>query len=926
MLTVALACQAKDPQLPYDPELRYGTLDNGMTYYIRHANKPAGRADFMLVCKVGSINEADNERGLAHVLEHMSLCGTVNFSESQMQNFYDALGISYGQDVNATTDYDNTIFYSNNVPLPRPTVADTALMILRDLAGFQLIDSADVERQKMIVEGERIERNTADYRLKEQINAVALAGCRYADRFPIGLSEVVNQATPQQLREFYKKWYQPRNMAIIVVGDFDTKRMEQKVKRIMSILTNDPDAPTLPPEAIIPQPQPFCYVPIADEESTANQVSLLVKRPLPDQEAMNTVSFVKDYIIESLLTQIMSQRLMEAASEEGSPLLAAVSSADQFFEQRNVQAFDMSAQTSSQTIPDAISALLTELRRLVEYGIGSKELTRAKNELNTIYISYGSEVDNHPSSEYVDEYRRHYLDGGYIPGVAQEVELATGIIKGISKQDVNKFIKKYFKNAEICLVAIATDPGSLPKESEVLNLAKEIEASKPKPYEETDVAERLMERLPVPGKVVSKDVDSEHGITTLHLSNGITVRLKPTTLKSNEVLFEALAPGGSVSYDSSLIIHASIVDRIFESGRFGGHSIKQLNKILAGKNYELSFNILSNSRVFDGGSTQDDLETLFQMTYLAFTDMQYDAESGEQLRKQTVSILKDNQNNPEVIQADALNKALYGESPYVKMITPEQIENIDFEKTAEFYHNITKPAQQYAFSYVGSFEVDSVIPLIERYIASIPTDTTIPDVPRRELVVRNVTDTVNLVNTKTPDKAHCIVATAFNIERSARNELMMNYLTQMFSAVLNYALREDLNATYGVDCESVFYPETSQCILTYSFDTSPELLQYCFDIAEYSKQYFLAHDDFITDAFDSFKTQNTSEHEQAAQTNNYWQNILYWVALGNSDMLYLPEILRSTTADDVVKFAGECSTKLQATISLLVNNRPVSVE
>ena len=717
---------AKEKELPVDPELRLGVLDNGLTYYIRHNEQPKGRADFWLVQGSGSLVEEDDERGLAHFIEHIAFQGTRNFPNIDMVDILQNNGVSYGRDINASTGFDDTRFQISNVPTERVALLDTVLLMLKDLSCELNFEDRAIEEERGVVQEEWRMHADQTMRLYENTLPILLSGSRYAYRIPIGDMTVVRHITREQLLSFYHRWYCPNRQAVVIVGDFDPELMEQMVRQTMSRIPKRDSAPPDPKIGQVKDHVGVTYALHTDPEASATMTYLMFKHDQVPANQRNTAVFLKHHIISLLVQNMLTARLDEMARTANSPIDYGMVYDRQFLIARTCDALTIAAMTREGRALEALDSLITHAARAMQHGFTEGELERARLNSLTLYQDLQVEASNRKNREYVEEYIDHFMNGGYIPGVAAESQMLIDGVRQITLDEVNAYLRSVTGKDNVSV--LISGPQSLgtssryPTSRDVIAHFNRIMNTPQTPYFDNVAGDKLLEHEPAQGGIINEIYEPETGITTMTLRNGATVRLKPTSFKNNEVLFNAFSLGGEWAYGDTADVNVRLMDQVVENCALGGHTINQLNKMMSGRQLGISFILNDANEQLSGGCQSADLETLLQLCYLYFTDVSIDEEAFQSLKTRIRSQLSQASYNPKMIYSDSIGSTIYCGNPMYRTIPPEQVDLLDGQRVLQLYRQRVANAGDYTFSIVGAFDIDEVKPLIRRYLASLPDD------------------------------------------------------------------------------------------------------------------------------------------------------------------------------------------------------------
>ena len=898
-LLALLALSAVAQYLPIDSAIHLGTLPNGMTYYIRHCSEPAGRAECFLVHKVGSIMEEDSQRGLAHFLEHMAFNGTEHFPEISMIDYLTASGMTYGGDINASTSFDQTIYHISNISTGRPALIDSVLLAMSDLSGSLTLDEDAIAKEKRIIEEEWRSQSNATVRIYEKALPLLLGDTRYAHRIPIGDINIVRNLTHNQLMAFYNKWFRPDLQALILVGDFDADAVERRVTEIFARIPARKDpTPTVIDDTVIDRQ---AFVSCADSEVTSTMVNVYFPfEDLPAEER-NTRAYLRQNIYSHIIAEIINERFNNDALKADAPMQYASCATGDFLVNTTIKALTIAAAPKTGMAMPTLSRLLTETRRIVEHGFTASELERACEALNVGLDNAIARIDKHSSSEYVVEYIDHFMNGGYIPGIIWECNTTKQELATLSLDQLNDFARKVIDFDRLRVLVIGNDEATIPNENEISSCAVQIaNANTEAPAEVESSTEALLEHMPVSGRIIAETTDSLTGATVMTLSNGARVQLKPTTFESNEILLNATSEGGCWMYDESRATELRLIDHVVENSALGKWSQAELQRRLSTTPLSLVYQISDTYDDINGACHTSDLETLLQLNYLYFTDVRPDKESYQVLRSRLVSQVEQMASNPSFEFNDSIASTLYCHNTFYRPLTAQLIQNADFTKALDIYHERVANAGDFTFSIVGNFNIDTIRPLIERYIASLPANGVIDRPEDRSSYAYGDKDVVWLRSMQSPKGCvySCLMG---DMDYSLRNAILTNITGQVMQVALTSHLREELRGTYGVDASSALARVGGKWIINSSFETEPVKTQEM--VGALAQVFDVMMSYGTTDRLlDVIKGQMLKEHETAVTTNAYWLNVLRDKAQGYDTHSGYADIINSLTIDQLNDF------------------------
>lgn len=779
--------------MPVDPLARLGTLPNGLKYYIRANNKPANRAELRLVVKAGSVLEDDDQQGLAHFDEHMEFEGTRHFPRQSILEFLSTLGLSLGPDANAATSYDDTQ-YSLRVPTDVPGALDRALLILQDWAEGATFDQSGIDHERGIVLSEWRMQLGAGERTEDKILHVELEGSRYADRPPIGKPEIIQNAQRDQLVRFYHDWYRPDLMSVIAVGDFDRDAVEAMIKQRFSMLaTPTPERPR--PNYDVPDHAATRYLIVADKETTNTAIQISDLLPTRSQ---STVGGYRDQMMDQLFQGMFDARLDEISQGANAPFINAVAGRQLFQNPRTKDETILQALVPNNGVERGLDALMTEVERVQRFGFTQPELDREKQAMMLAYERAVTESPDRESSSRADEYTRNFLEGEALPTIWQELAFHRRLIPGITLKEVNTLAKEWYPEKNRLIVVSAPDaPGVvLPDQAKLAAVVKAAASKTLQPYVDTVGSKPLMDNAPSSG-TVEKTTTRDGGIIEWQLSNGATVVLKPTTLKADEILFRATAPGGSSLASAADFIPARSADVVVPAGGVGQFSAVALDRMLNGQVAVATPFIDEIDEGLHGRATPQDLETMFQLIYLRFTEPRADPTAFGVVQSNVKSLLANQMASPDVVFNQTIDEALSGNNPRRAPETPDTVDHWSLDRSMAFYKARFADASNFTFVFVGSFTPDSIRPFIEKYIASLPS--THSHETWRDLGVRPPTGVVEKTIQKGIEpKSEVGIVFSGPFQYDDMHRLALRAMALVLQSRLLDAIRQELGGTYSI--------------------------------------------------------------------------------------------------------------------------------
>ena len=805
-----------DRVVPVDPLITVGTLQNGMRYYVRANGLPQGRAELRLVVNAGSVLEDDDQRGLAHLVEHMSFNGTRRFPGQELGAFMQSLGMRFGAHVNAHTSYDETV-YELQIPTDDAAVIDRSLLILEDWARDVSFDAVEIDKERGVVLEEWRLGLGANERIQQAEFPLLLEGSRYADRSPIGTPEVIQNVSYDRVRQFYEDWYRPDLMAVVAVGDFDPAAMEARIRSRFSSIEG-PSSPKPRPAFVVPDRPGTVYSVVTDPEVTSTRIRVSNRGP---SRPMVTIGDYRQHMVEVLFSGMLSARLDEIAQAPDAPFLAARTGRGLFVRTAEMTTLDAIVATGG--VEAGVAALFTEVDRVTRFGFTDTELARQKLNLQRGLQRSVIEKDKSPSGPLADEFIRNFIQAEPIPGIVYEFGLNQRFLPEIALEEVNGLASGWMPdgNRLVAITAPESDRSSLPSD---VALARVIESANGAPltaYVDSVSTQPLLARLPSAGTVAATVTNEDLGITEWRLSNGARVVLKPTTFQQDEILFRAVSPGGTSLATDENFVAADTAAAVISQGGLGELSLVDLEKVLAGTNAFVRPDIDETTEGLVGGTSRADLETMFQLLHLRFTAPRADPVAFEVLSEQWNVALANRGVVPETVFEEALESALSQDHLRAEPLTAERLAEMDLDASLAFYEDRFGDASDFTFVFVGSFDLATMRPLVERYVASIPAFGRLEaaaDVGMSAplgVVEREVRSGI-----APRSQVSIVFSGAFENDESHR--VIARAMAESLAGNLQGTLREDLGGTYGVSVVPGFtkYP-TGKYRLTIHFACDP---------------------------------------------------------------------------------------------------------
>ncbi|WP_081832005.1 pitrilysin family protein [Prevotella sp. P6B1] len=798
---VMMMAQMQMPSIPVDPDVRIGKLDNGLTYYIRHNNWPENRAEFYIAQRVGSIQENDDQRGLAHFLEHMAFNGSKHFKGNELLRWCESIGVKFGTDLNAYTSIDQTVYNISNVPTTREGIVDSCLLILFDWADGLLLEQEEIEKERGVIHEEWRLRTSAQQRMLERDLPKLYPGSKYGYRMPIGLMEIIDNFERPFLQAYYEKWYRPDNQGIIVVGDIDVDKVEQKIKNLFSTIK-------LPvnPEKVTTYPVPDNAEPIIvidkDKEQQYNIVQVMMKHEAFPDSLKGTMAYLITDYIKDAATSMLNDRLREYSQKPESPFLQAFASDGAYLLSNTVDAFNLSYLPKDGQAETALTAVMTEARRASQFGFTPTEYSRFKADYLSNLDKQYSNKDKRFNRQFVNQYVQHFLEKEPIPSIDYTYETMKQIVPVIPIEAINGVVKELISQKDSNLVIVnfnnEKEGATYPTEDGLKKAIATARAAQIEAYVDNVKDEPLMTTLPKKGTIKKETKNDLFGYTELTLSNGVKVVLKKTDLKKDQVILRGEGFGGSALYGEKDFANIKIFDDVIDASGLGNFSHTELTKALAGKIANVSFLMGTNRQLISGSSTPKDVETMLQLVYLSFTNINKDQKSFDNLMQTTEVSLKNRLLQPETVFNDSVQATLSCHNLRDKSLTVEDLKNVNYDRILQIAKERTANAAAYEFTIIGNYDEGTIRPLIEQYLGSLPAKKKIEkskDVSSdfKGKVINNFKH-----KAETPKAIAVMYWYSKQIPYTLENSIKATIAGQILSMEYLKKIREDASAAYTV--------------------------------------------------------------------------------------------------------------------------------
>lgn len=905
-----VSAQAQNPMLqtlPVDTAVRIGKLPNGLTYYIRHNEYPKGQADFYIVQNVGSILEEDNQRGLAHFLEHMCFNGTTNFPDNLLREWLETVGVKFGANLNAYTAIDETVYNISNVPVARESVQDSCLLILHDWANDLTLDPKEIDKERGVIHEEWRRSMQGQTRIVEKLLPIIYPTSKYGHRMPIGTMEVVDNFSPQALRDYYEKWYRPDLQAIVVVGDIDVDRIEGKIKEMFSSIEM-PENPAERKYEPVPDHKGTIYAMGSDPEQKHLVAQLMFISDPMTKEMKNTPMYYAQGYIEAMIGGMINNRLNEISSKPDAPFAGAgVDFGGFFFSSKVKDALSLSTAAKDKDIITPLQSVYRELLRAQRGGFTQSEYDRTRNEyLSNLERFYNNRATRENGS-FVSEYVNNFKDGEPIPGIEVEWPLLQQIAMSIPLQSINQAVAQSITpdNRVLMVLSPEAEGYTLPTEQQLADALAAVDAETIEPFVDEMKSEPLIPYEPVAGSVTKTEDNAKWGTIEWTLSNGAKVIVKPTKFKEDEILFSAYAAGGTSGYSDDYTNTLLFLSVPMKAYGLGSYTNTDLNKYTAGKQANVGINFGTYNRSIVGSATPKDLTTLMELIYMNFKDIEITEDEFAALQKTYGALLANQNKNPEFIFQSNIVNTLY-DSPRRRSLTPEAVEGASREQTLEIAHALTSNAADWTFIFVGNVDPEVLKPLVEKYIASLPGDAATAvrsiDSYNPALFMKGGDKTDTFTASMTTPQTYVAIIESGDMPYTTKNAMLASIAAQILTNRLIKNVREEMGAVYSISASG----ELSRmglrpASLMSSFPMKPEMKD---EVLPYIKGEITAMESNVTpEELNPIKEYLTKVYTERREKNQAWRSAIMSTLINGVDTFNDDiNVLNTITTQDVMDY------------------------
>ena len=908
IVALFFACNiyAQQGKIDNDNTIRKGILPNGMTYYIRHNAQTKGVADFYIAQKVGSILEEKRQRGLAHFLEHMAFNGTKHFPGNTLQPgivaWCESVGIKFGANLNAYTSVDQTVYNISAAPVTREGVIDSCLLILNDWSHELLLTDKEIDKERGVIEEEWRTRRSgmAMQRLSEQAMPVIYAGTKYSDCMPIGNIDIVRTFPYNDLRDYYSKWYRPDLQAIIVVGDINEDKIEEKIKKLFAKIP----LPQNPAHRIyypIGNNEKMILYTATDKEQPTVNFTLYMKRDVTPKQERNTIQNYADDYKTNILRMAINDRLEELSRTKNAPFISASVRSGNFFLASTKDAFELSGVLKEGKVLEAIQLLVGEVERARANGITIDELKRGKAEMLSYAENDYNDRSNRRNGEFVEQCVQNFLEETPIIEPEKELEIVRKLDKTVTIDDVNALAKTIITNQNQVVTMFGPDKNTfkMPTNSSIENAILKAQKQHYTPYKtQNTLTERLITKLPKPGSIISERT-YKYGYTEFTLSNGLKVYVRPTNFEPDEVNLKLFSLGGKNIYPDSEMPNLTYLMAGATIGGVAQYNDLTLEKMLAGKTATVTPFIDNDTRGMAGTSNVKDTKTLLELVYLYFTQPRKDPQAFKNLMEQQQEFLTNAHVNPMLAYNDTLHKVAYATNRMASM-DKEQLKRVNYNRIMHIYKELFANAANFKLILTGNIDINKLRPLLCQYIATLPSNNAKETIGTYEPKLVDGKKTYIFHKKQTTPTAITTIVIKGKMEYNNRNELLMDAIGQLLRIVYTEKVREDKGGTYSVQVSGdLQHHPNDEALLRIAFQTDPQKYNDLIPIV-YKELEKMATEGPSQQDLDKVKAYELKVYNQVLRMNNYWEYVLYTDLYNGIDVdTDFRYIVENMTCDDI---------------------------
>ena len=905
LLSVGNAMAQQMPPIPVDKNVKIGHLENGLTYYIRHNAFPEHVASFYIAQKVGSINENDDQRGLAHLLEHLAFNGTEHFKGNSLQDYLQSIGVEYGRNLNAYTSIDKTVYYFTDVPTTRTSAVDSCMLILKDWSNGISLTKEAINDERDVVHNEYRMRMVGQQLMLERNLPKLYQGEKYGYRMPIGLMSVVDGCDPETLRAYYRKWYRPDNQAIIIVGDIDVDHVEAQIKKLFSGIKVPKNAAKVVPVPVADNDTAI-YVIDKNKEQKFDMINIMMKTDAYPDSLKGDMGYLIEGYLRNVVGSMIDARLAEQTREADCPFLQGSAGIGSYLISGTKDAFSISGVAKPGKVKEAYAAFLREAKRVRDFGFTATEYARAKENfmsgMETMYENRNKMKNEQFTTQYVD----HFTDNEPIPSLEDEYKIYQMVVPKLPVDIINNAMKNLISETDTNFVSMVlmkeAEGVSYPTEQELAAIVKQVRGEKLEAYVDNVKQEPLMASAPKAGSIKKVVENKVLGFKKLTLSNGAKVVLKKTDYKDNEIRVAGSANVGYSAFQNDPV-NAANASTVWEVSGLAGFTGNDLQKMLAGKQCSVGLTMSPFRHGIAGTSTPKDLETMMQLLYLSMTNLTKDEKAFENLKNTYVTVLSNKSNNPNMVYQDSIQSTLYLGNKLALLPNAEDIQNINYDRVLDMQKQLYGNAKDFTFYFVGNYDEKVLLPLIEQYIASLPNKgmkLKNQKIPYAKGEVKNIF-TKAMENPQSQAREMWFVKLPAYTQKTA---VLADISARLLEMKYLRSIREELSAAYstGASCGLIFdYDGKLALTINGTAQLNPDKVDAAVPC------FFKGMEETIAapDANDLQKVKEILLKQAGVdeKTNSYWMQVLSMYDLRKVDThTNYREMVKSVTAQQISDF------------------------
>ncbi len=904
-----------------DAAYRIGKLDNGLTYYIRHNNYPEHLANFYIAQRVGSIQENDDQRGLAHFLEHMAFNGSTHFDGNGIIDYCRTLGVAFGSDINAYTSIEQTVYNIDNVPVARQSALDSCLLILSDWSNGLLLKAEEIDKERGVIHGEWAMRNNAQQRIMERNLPKYYPGCKYGERLPIGTMEIVDNFKPEALRAYYEKWYHPENQAIIVVGDVDVDKIEATIKKLFSGIKAGPNAAHVEPVMVPDNEQPI-FIFDHDKEITNTSFSIMMKK---EPMAKNLIGTKEEYIQsykQSFLSGMFGNRVQELSQKPDCPFHGLAMGYGDYMVSSTKKAFSMRAVAKEGKEKETLLALFREVKRVRDFGYSESEFNRVKtNMLSGLEATYAAR-DKRSNSSFYNECLANYLEGVAIPDIDYDYNLCKEILNSLTVAEINALAKEMLtidedRNLIFMITQQEKEGETIYTEESMKQLLAEARNVEVEKWSDDAVDRPLLAKLPKAGKI-KKEKDVEFGFRELTLSNGIKVYIQKTDHNPNSVSLTGWAPGGANQYDDSERVNVSNIGTAISCSGVGGFKGTELSKVLTGKRASAGISVGGRYHNASGSCIPKDMETMFQLLYLHFQPLTKDENIWNINMESMCENIKKRGMQPETAFSDTITAEKSNHNPIAKPLTEAELRTASYDRCLEMVNEFFSTAAGFEFIVIGDYDEAELRKYLCQYVASLPTKGKMKPTTDKRIFFYG--DKKNEFWREMQAPKPMIYDYYYSKgEFSLKNNILCSIASQTLGMALLKAVREDAGATYSIGARVSMSSEPELTVVGMTVQapiSEPAKVDLALNLVSEVIEKFANNkaDEYLegtlADAVTKVKANMLKQYEMSLKQNGHWSSALQTLKVRNIDMhTDFKATVESITAEQVAAYVRDVVLK-----------------